>query len=351
MNFQDICKNIFRFFKKNNHTEENPTKKQNNTNNIDTSSISTDIISSNRKTSNDLTSSDIDFNSYFKDLKKTLLGRDTIFLVNDTNNEIRQHYDKSYVGHIDYNKFIKSQRQKKHYFNKQAMNYAFFAIPDKSILQKNRLPFKTNTPYRHVDKLGEVVYDLKDVVDETDCDITDSHIKRTAGPKINAYILSKFHDKSYEYYLEKIYEKIKIYHVEKYKGDLMSQKNWSYGEGELKDKYYYVPTDAVNLVNEYETLIDEAPEEFKLYKKRPSLYFRNNQSISNKKLLLLSDSYAERLFHSFIAYYREVFAYWDHWDFNEDVVKWYNPDDVVELRGERFLDNPLYFSDMYHEEI
>mgnify|MGYP003367708816 CR=1 FL=1 len=35
MNFQDICKNIFRFFKKNNHTEENPTKKQNNTNNIE----------------------------------------------------------------------------------------------------------------------------------------------------------------------------------------------------------------------------------------------------------------------------------------------------------------------------
>ena len=43
-----------------------------------------------------------------------------------------------------------------------------------------------------------------------------------------------------------------------------------------------------------------------------------------------------------IAYYNEIFFYWDHWFFNDKLIEWFKPDDVLEIRTERFLDNPQY---------
>ena len=71
----------------------------------------------------------IDFNQYFKGLKKTIEGKDNYyFLVNDTNNEIRQHYDYDYQSSIDIQRFVKSIASKKDYFYTSTMNSLSYLI-------------------------------------------------------------------------------------------------------------------------------------------------------------------------------------------------------------------------------
>ena len=33
-----------------------------------------------------------------------------------------------------------------------------------------------------------------------------------------------------------------------------------------------------------------------------------------------------------------MLIYWDHWSFNEEVVDWFKPDIILEIRTERFLE-------------
>ena len=57
-----------------------------------------------------------DFNKMFECLLKTLEGKDDYyFLVNDSNNEIPQHYDEGYESEFDAEKFTESYLSKKIY--------------------------------------------------------------------------------------------------------------------------------------------------------------------------------------------------------------------------------------------
>ena len=87
---------------------------------------------------------------FFGNLKKTLLGKEnTYFLVNDRNNEIRQHYDKNYTCNLDIDKFRQSTLSKKRYLNQRDIDYALFIVPDKSVILRDKLPFKTDPPLRN----------------------------------------------------------------------------------------------------------------------------------------------------------------------------------------------------------
>ncbi|WP_455645431.1 hypothetical protein [Methanosphaera sp.] len=281
-----------------------------------------------------------DYEEYFKDLKHTLLGNGALFLVNDSTNEIRQHYDNTYQKTIDYDQFIKSQESKQDYFTDKNIQYDFFVVPDKSVLLQEKLPFKTSYPKRHVDFLLDVVCDLLEVLDEKDTDVTDTLINREAGIKITAFILSRLHDEEdSDYYLEQLFNRLNIESVDKYKGDLLSDKNWSYvDDDELKEELY-ISTKRVTLVEDKTiNLKEEIPEIFSVCNNRESEHIKNPKSMTDKKLLILGDASSQRIITPLEAYYEEIFYYNDCRYFNEELIEWYKPDDVVEIITERYLD-------------
>lgn len=284
-----------------------------------------------------------DLSNYFTGLKKTLLGKDnSYFLVNDRNNEIRQHYDSNYDCNLDIDKFKQSTLSKKSYLDQRNINYGLFVVPDKSITLRNKLPFETNSPYRYTDTLKDIVYDLDCIVNPEDRYNNDTHISSKSSLKIVSYMTSIIHNSSYDDIFKSLKDNTHFEHDSHF-GDLFNFKNWSYDRDELFHDNKYLDVDVVRLNNQIEKVkISEIPSQFRYISRRESKYFKNEHSISDKRAVILHDSSTLLLMDALIAYYKEVFFYWDHWFFNDELIKWFNPDDVLEIRTERFLDNPQY---------
>lgn len=285
----------------------------------------------------------MDFTSYFSNFKKTLEGRDDYyFLVNDSNNEIRQHYDNSYHVNFNLNDFLNSFYSKKTFLNNKDISYNFFIIPDKSVSMRKYLPFDTQKPYRIADFIANVGYDLLDIIEEDDILKNDTHPSPLSSLKIVSYILSKIEDKDYELFYNDLSSKLHEV-VRDHKGDLFFDVNWSYPKDERFIRNAHVDIPFLELDDKYDEVdISDIPEEFRKVSRRESFYYKNPNSISDKRALIYRDSSTIFLMPVFIAYYREVFFYWDHWYFNRDLVEWFKPDDVIEIRTERLLNNALY---------
>lgn len=284
-----------------------------------------------------------DITHYFNDLKKTMEGKDDYyFLVNDSNNEIRQHYDDNYELNFDKDKFIQSITSKKSYFKSKDMNYNFFVIPDKSITMRDHLPFKTNEPRRIVDMIEGYVYDINPLLNKYDILKNDTHITYMSSLKIVSYILSTVNGCSIKEVYQQLDDKLDVELID-HKGDLFFDMNWSYPKDERFLNNAHIPVERYVPKDDY-TLVDseDIPEEFRYVSRRKSLYYKNPNSISDRRALIIRDSSTDKLINTFIAYYREVFFYWDHWYFNKRLVEYLNPDDVIEIRTERFLNNPHY---------
>lgn len=284
-----------------------------------------------------------DLKDYFKNLKKTILGKDnTFFLINDRNEEIRQHYDKNYECNLDINKFRHSTETKKNYLNKKGIKYGLFVVPDKSIILRNKLPFKTDTPERHTDKLKDTLHDLSNVISSNDFYKNDTHISSRSSPKIVAHIISSLHNTSHEIILEQL-DECTHFKKDEHLGDLFNIQNWSYDRDEMFHENKYITTDKLELNTPVEKVnLNSIPPVFRHISRRDSYYFRNEHSISDKRAVILHDSTTLVLMDALTAYYKEVFFYWDHWFFNDKLIEWFKPDDVLEIRTERFLDNPQY---------
>ena len=279
---------------------------------------------------------------YFKDLKKTMKGKNNyFFLVNDSNNEILQHYDDGYESKFNSGKFKASQKAKMSYLRDNNINYKMFVVPDKSVILRKYLPFDTDTPKRHIDSLHDFAYDALEVVNENDYQVNDTHINMLACVKVVSFILSKM-DKSKNIldHARDLWDKLHIEISDDVKGDLFQDLNWSYPKDALYKKYSRV-TFPVVVTNDECTQVDDIPEEFATFGSRQSIHVVNPNSISDKKALLLHDSSTLHMMPAFNTYYREVFYYWDHWYFSKDLIKYFNPDDVIEVRTERFIDNAL----------
>lgn len=284
-----------------------------------------------------------DLSNYFRGLKKTLIGEDnTYFLVNDKNNEIRQHYDSNYECHLDIERFKNSTLSKKSFLDKKGINYGLFVVPDKSITLRDKLPFKTNEAYRHTDLLEDVVYDLNPIILPEDRYVNDTHISSKSSIKIVSYMASIINNCSYDDVYHELTGKV---HFERSRhlGDLFNFQNWSYERDELFHENKYIEVDIVRLNHPAKKVsLYNIPEEFRHISRRESFLYYNRNSITDKRAVVLHDSTTLLLIDALTCYYREVFFYWDHWFFNDELIDWFNPDDVLEIRTERFLDNPQY---------
>ena len=264
-----------------------------------------------------------------------------LFLVNDASDEVRQHYDDSYEYNLDFKKFIESEKSKEDYLKKRNIGYSLFVVPDKSVVLRNLLPFETNEPVRVINLLSEYLYDLSYVLNEHDYYLTDSHISKLSGLKCVSYILSVMHpEKSISEYSELLWKKVHI-NLEPYKGDLLFDINWSYDIDEYYKKYINIASIDLLPNDKVENLNKNLPRDLKIFKSRPTQYFRNEHSLSDKRAVILGDSSTEKMLIPFACYYSEILFYWDYWYFNKNLIEWFNPDDIIEIRTERFLSRPL----------
>lgn len=116
-----------------------------------------------------------------QNLTISLKGRSKyLFLFNDSNNEILQHFDEGYKNLFDAKSFEESYYYKKNLFNKHGIDYAYYVVPDKSIVCRHFLPFKINTIKRNINDIFEIK-DFSNNLKPHDYFKNDSHMNYKGG--------------------------------------------------------------------------------------------------------------------------------------------------------------------------
>ena len=62
------------------------------------------------------------------------------------------------------------------------------------------------------------------------------------------------------------------------------------------------------------------------------------KDLQTLRVLILNDSSISFLKEVLSIYCKELLCYWDHWYFNKELIEWYKPDIILEIRTERFLE-------------
>ncbi len=273
----------------------------------------------------------------FSSLKLSLRGlNDYYFLINDSNQEIRQHFDKYYKNNFNSKKFSKNIHFKREVFKRNDIEYYYFVVPDKSVVCKDLLPFEYTFLKRDIDNIDDFV-DFADKLDVSDYFPLDSHINYDGGRLLTFYILN-FIDKSFSFenfddLLNDGADKLIIHTF-----DLLTERNWSYSESE-KNNFSLTENITIKIPKNFIDAHSEIPNEFNFDGVRKTEFFKNQDSFSKKRVLIFRDSSANLLKWFFSFYFEEILFYWDHGNLNPKVIKWFNPDIIIELRTERLLDN------------
>lgn len=126
-------------------------------------------------------------------------------------------------------------------------------------------------------------------------------------------------------------------------GDLTNEENWSYSE---KDREEYLNEKILEYNHKYLEISNELiPDDFKYVGERQTEYVKNEHAFTPLKVLVLRDSSTTLLINFINLYFKELLSYWDHWQFNKELISWYKPDIIIEIRTERFLENSIGFLD------
>ena len=271
------------------------------------------------------------------DLKKTFRGYDGFyFLINDTNCELRQHFDETYISHFNPKEYNEQLNLKRNILSKKDIPYFLFLVPDRSIVCRKFLPFEINKIKRNVDSVNGII-DFTNKISPNEFFKYDTHINYEGGKQLS-YCYINHIDPSFSW---TAYEKLikngeKIIRSHKY--DFLLDDNWSYSEEE-RDSIGITHKEELFIPKNLENLKDNIPNEFLYCGERESNYFKNKNSYSDLKVLIFHDSCTLFIKDYLSFYFREMFLYWDHGTFNKELIEWYNPDMILEIRLERFLEN------------
>ena len=275
----------------------------------------------------------------FKNLDRSLKGKNGyLFLVNDSNNEIRQHYDETYINKFNVQLFNKILASRKDFCKKNNIKYSFFMVPDKSIVCKDLLPFEIKILKRNYDQIKDLIPDYSDKLESSGYWKTDTHINFVGGRELTFNILNHIDNNlKREDFDRLIKDQMNV--SDEYtmvpECDLLS--HWSYSKEELEE---YRNENQIYYFNKYSLNMNhEIPEQFKFNSKRETHYCTNEKSLTDLKVLIFRDSSTEFLRNVMSVYPRELLCYWDHWCFNKELIEWYKPDIILEIRTERLLDN------------
>lgn len=274
-----------------------------------------------------------------KSLKKSLKGKNNyLFLINDTSSEIRQHFDDNYQNNFNSEDFIRYFNEKKEFCKTRNIEYYFFMVPDKSWVCKDLLPFNVANSKRNYSKIEHIIPDFSGNLDHKSYFMTDSHINYLGGRELSYCFLNSLNEDFKREDLTKLINDQIIVEYTSIEGDLTSNSNWSYSDIEKTD---YLQEEVMIFKSKgLKYLNISLPEKFrKCHGRRDTEYWKNKNSHSNQRVLILRDSSMNLLKNVFATYFNETLLYWDQWDFNQELVEWYKPDIVIDIRTERFLEN------------
>lgn len=274
----------------------------------------------------------------FKHLKLTLKGDNGyLFLVNDSNNEIRQHFDQSYVNDFNPTFFIENYTHKEEYCKNKNIKHYLFIVPDKSVVCREHLPFDIKIIKRNYDLIKHLIPDFSENLDSSCYLNTDTHINFKGGKELSFHILNYIdNDFKRENFDKLVEEQLNIDYKESPYFDLTFPDNWSYSEEEKLD---YIDEKTMVINNKYlKDMKESLPDKFKSVFERETNYFANDKGYKNLKVLILNDSSTNLLKDVLSVYFKEMICYWDHWYFNKELIEWYKPDIIIEIRTERFLE-------------
>ena len=266
-------------------------------------------------------------------LKKSFRGKNHyFFLVNDSNNELKQHFDKNYVKNFSVEKFNRDFIFKKNFFNSLGINYYYFFVPDKSVVCKDLLPIIHDSPIRNLDKL-QYIPDFSKNLTINDFWKVDSHLNLNGAKKLSFNILN-YIDNSFKIDDYNLFLSECIIQDELDPSDLLREQNSSYS---LLDRQKIKRESLKNYIPK-ELVYKQIPEKFAKCGTRDSEHIFNPNSFSNLKVLIFRDSSLSNMKNYLSSYFREMFLYWDHMDLNKDLIKYYKPDMILEIRIERFME-------------
>ena len=277
-----------------------------------------------------------DFNDYNRSYK----GKNGyLFLINDSNNEIKQHFDQSYYNHFNSSLFIENFNSKKEYCKLNNIEYEFFMVPDKSYVCREYLPFDLKIIKRNYDLIKSYVTDFSDKLNPNHYWKTDTHINYLGGKELSYNILNninnKFTREDFDILIKEQMDTTYDCNKPPNQCDLISDHNWSYSDRE-RLKYDNEKT-LLFTVKKMIYLDGKVPEKFN--GKRKVIHRMNENSYSDLKFLIFRDSSTNYLTSFLQLYCREIMCYWDYWSFNKEIIEWYKPDVILEIRTERLLEN------------
>lgn len=271
-----------------------------------------------------------------KILKKSLRGKNGyLFLVNDSNAEIEQHFNEYYENKFSVDLFFNEYNSKNKFCIDNNIKYYFFIVPDKSLVCKEFLPFDVKTTKRNYNLIKNAVPDFIEKLNPNCYFRNDSHINYIGGKELSYHYLNHIFNFGRKEFDKLINEQISA-NSSNYNGDLTSDINFSYSDEEKKE---YLNEKIIIFKNKYlVNLTEDIPEKFKFVGERKTEYYANPEGFTNLKALILRDSSVNLLKHILSIYFGEILLYWDHWSFNKKIVEWYKPDILLEIRTERFLE-------------
>ena len=275
----------------------------------------------------------------FNGLNLSLKGKEGyLFLINDSNNEIRQHFDQSYLNNFNSSFFIEKLEFKKEYCINNKIKYFFFIVPDKSYVCRNLLPFDIKIIKRNYDLIKHLVPDFSNKLDSKCYRKTDTHINFYGG-RVLSYNILNYIDNNFKRndFDKLIDEQTIIDHNSLHYCDLLSSDNWSYSD---EEKLEYQNEKAIIFLNKcLKSIKENLPEKFKSSFGRETFYYLNKNGFSDLKVLIMGDSSTMFLENVLSVYFKELLVYWDHWIFDKELVEWYKPDVIIDIRTERFLEH------------
>jgi hypothetical protein len=271
---------------------------------------------------------------------KTLIGNGKYLYLKS---EVESHYinntnkEKKYLDNFKFY-FENLQNKKKVFF--------MFVIPDKCIISTDNLPetFDTNKRYRFADLIKQnfdssSFVDLLDLVNLNSSDyyITDTHINDKGALKLTKSIMKFFIDNDNE--INKIDNFLKTTTIHNFQGDLTSPINL---ENQQLVTDLKLNEDIVKIVNicynDYINKIKDIDVKYRFCYCRPSKYMYNKNAIIKKTILIYGDSSTNnKIFEMISFYFENTFFCWNHLFINNDLINWLNPDIIIDIRTERFL--------------
>jgi len=276
---------------------------------------------------------------YISQIKgKSMKGKnDILFLVNDSNNEILQHY--SDINNFDNSKLLLLNKINYNYniCLNNSIKYYFFIIPDKSVVLKEYLPFKVDFCNRISDLVNNnIIIDLYDnTLNEEHYFKYDSHINYIGALNFIYKIIKYI---NIEYIIDD-FNKLFNFIESLLTSDLLSDINYMLPEPRLffEEKIKSVIYNDNNKISIID-LTNNIPNKYSKCKDRESLHYKNSKSLTELRVLILRDSSTNLLIPYLMLIFNEIFLYWDHFEpINLKLIEFYKPDIILDIRTERFL--------------